>query len=176
MVHVSFDVVDNFYQRIPMYQITNENNSIKRVCVTNSIRNSLEDVPGSYKILHNMYKLKLPLIIHAYYMTSKNFLISEKIHEYVPDIDTTKEIWILDTPNTVRRIDYEIVDPDFVSYDGMILLMNYKLKRVKFQDNVMNLFNSIDCGNLLELCDIIKEIGYGKFIYEFGDILIQRIK
>lgn len=79
MVHVSFDVVDNFYQRIPMYQITNENNSIKRVCVTNSIRNSLEDVPGSYKILHNMYKLKLPLIIHAYYMTSNNFLISEKI-------------------------------------------------------------------------------------------------
>ena len=174
MVHVSFDVVDNFYPRIPMYQITNENNSIKRICVTNSIRNSLEDVPGLYRILHNMQKLKLPLIIHAYYMVSKSFFISDEIHKYVPDANTTKEIWILDKPNTVRRIDYEIVDPDFIMCDGMILLMNYKLKRVKFQDNVMNLFNSIDCGNLSELCDIIKEIGYGKFIYEFGDILIQR--
>lgn len=54
MVHVSFDVVDNFYPQIPMHQIINENNSIKRICVTNSIRNSLEDVPGSYRILHNM--------------------------------------------------------------------------------------------------------------------------
>lgn len=100
--------------------------------------------------------------------------ISIGIHECVTDVNTTKEIWILDTPNTVRRIDYEIVDPDFISYNGMILLMNYKLKRVKFQDNVMNLFNSIDYGDLSKLHDVIKEIGYGKFIYEFGDILIQR--
>lgn len=123
-----------------------------------------------------MQKLKLPLIIHAYYMVSKSFLISDEIHEYVPDVDTTKEIWILDTPNTVRRIDYEIVDPDFIMCDGMILLMNYKLKRVKFQDNVMNLFNSIDCKNLSELRNIIQKVGYGRFIYEFGDMLIQKKK
>ena len=123
-----------------------------------------------------MQKLKLPLIIHAYYMVSKSFLISDEIHEYVPDVNTTKEIWILDKPNTVKRVDYEIIDPDFISYNGMILLMNYKLKRVKFQDNVMNLFNSIDCKNLSELRNIIQKIGYGRFIYEFGDILIQRIK
>lgn len=176
MVHVSFDVVDNFYPQIPMRQIINENNSIKRICVTNSIRNSLEDVPGSYRILHNMQKLKLPLIIHAYYMVSKSFLISDEIHEYVPDVNTTKEIWILDKPNTVKRVDYEIIDPDFISYNGMILLMNYKLKRVKFQDNVMNLFNSIDCKNLSELRNIIQKIGYGRFIYEFGDMLIQKKK
>lgn len=109
-------------------------------------------------------------------MVSKSFLISDEIHEYVPDVNTTKEIWILDKPNTVKRVDYEIIDPDFISYNGMILLMNYKLKRVKFQDNVMNLFNSIDCKNLSELRNIIQKIGYGRFIYEFGDILIQRIK
>ena len=119
MVHVSFDVVDNFYPRIPMHQIINENKSIKRICVTNSIRNSLEDVPGSYRILHNMQKLKLPLIIHAYYMVSKSFLISDEIHEYVPDVSTTKEIWILDKPNTVKRVDYEIIDPDFISYNEL---------------------------------------------------------
>ena len=123
-----------------------------------------------------MQKLKLPLIIHAYYMVSKSFLISDEIHEYVPDVNTTKEIWILDKPNTVKRVDYEIIDPDFISYNGMILLINYKLKRVKLQDNVMNLFNSIDCKNLSELRNIIQKIGYGRFIYEFGDILIQRIK
>ncbi|MFR0829837.1 MAG: hypothetical protein ACLSGM_00755 [Thomasclavelia sp.] len=123
-----------------------------------------------------MQKLKLPLIIHAYYMVSKSFLISDEIHEYVPDVNTTKEIWILDKPNTVKRVDYEIIDPDFISYNGMILLMNYKLKRVKFQDNVMNLFNSIDCKNLSELRNIIQKIGYGRFIYEFGDMLIQKKK
>lgn len=61
MVHVSFDVVDNFYPQIPMHQIINENNSIKRICVTNSIRNSLEDVPGSYRILHNMAEIKIAI-------------------------------------------------------------------------------------------------------------------
>ena len=174
MVHVSFDVVDEFCPRVPRNRLSEENNDINRICVTDSIHRSIENVPGCYKILYNMNELNLPLIIHGYYMNSQNIVYPNQ--EYVPDLNITKEAWVMSKPDKVRRIDYEIVDPKFVFQDNMVLLKDYRLKRIKFQDNAIIFLNTFkdDIAEIYDiLYDFITEIGYGKFIYEVGNRWIE---
>lgn len=70
MVHVSFDLVDNFVPRLPKQIATNEDRTVKRICVAPSLRNALMAIPKARQVVHTLKRIGLPVILHAYYLNS----------------------------------------------------------------------------------------------------------
>ena len=65
MVHVSFDLVDEFIPRVPKQRCEGENNTIKRICVAPSIIEALNAIPQAGFVVRNMKSLGLPCLIGA---------------------------------------------------------------------------------------------------------------
>ena len=145
LIHVSFDEVENFTPRVPQQRCPNEDETIPRICVAPTIRNALWAIPQSGEVIHYMKMLNLPVIIHAYYIKCDQFLMPEEIVDKVPDAMGTKEMWVTEIPDSVRRVDFELVDPLTITQKDMNgicerIVMGYaSLNRVKFQDNWRNL-------------------------------------
>jgi len=147
MIHVSFDNVNNFIPRIPAQCCPNEDITIPRICVSNTITNALRSIPQAGEVLHNMKELGIPILIQVYYLKSNNTLTNEDILKYVPDAEATNESWILEAPSSSYHTTYEITDflaplrtDMFGVKEHRLLLADYK--RVKRQDNWDN-FNKI---------------------------------
>ena len=144
MVHVSFDLVSQFKPRIPEQRIEGiytEDSRTKRICVAPTILRALQSIPQSALVLQYMQRLKVPLVIHAYYLTGNFYRPSV---EEVPDALLTQEHWLLEEPESVLRKDYEIMhyssvevmDSNHATFD---VLTSIQLKPSKFMDNYVNL-------------------------------------
>lgn len=144
MVHVSFDLVDSFYPRVPEQRIEGtieEDQITKRICVSTSILSALRGIPQAAEVLDWMEKLGLPKVIHAYYLTGEVYYPTE---EQVPDRSWTYEHWLLDPPKAVIRKDYLITKCDTLKHTDINgnsheIILNAKLEPIKFQDNIDNL-------------------------------------
>ena len=82
MVHVSFDLVDEFIPRIPSQRIEgtyNEEAKTKRICVSGDIHKAVRAIPQFAQVLNYMKALGLPLLIHAYYMKSDSIYRFSKV-------------------------------------------------------------------------------------------------
>lgn len=111
MVHVTFDLVNEFIPRIPEQRIEgmyNEDSKTARICVSGDIHKAVRAIPQFAQVLNYMKALELPLLIHAYYMKSES-IYKPTILE-VPDVNWTDEFWILESPDKVYRRDYIITD------------------------------------------------------------------
>ena len=146
LIHVSFDLVKEFIPRVPKQRCPEEDGTIPRICVSPSLEKCLQAVPQAGEVLHQMKELGLPLIIHGYYMECKHPLYD--VSKYVGDAEATGEMWILDKPDKIRRIDYEVIFDDFLWYTDAYgakqrFPVGMKFKRVKYQDNMMNFLDMI---------------------------------
>lgn len=143
-VHVTFDHVGKFVPRVPKQRAPGEDKSIARICVAPSIRQACKALPQFGQVVDFMKKTGLPAIIHVYYLESDHIMDNEKVAHYVPDAIATGEMWILDIPQSVKRIDYEITEfsgaltQDHIGHE-IFEVKSMKLKRCKFQSNKLNL-------------------------------------
>lgn len=79
MVHVSFDLVDEFIPRVPKQRCEGENNTIKRICVAPSIIEALNAIPQAGLVVRNMKSLGLPVIIHCYYLKADKVMSNDEV-------------------------------------------------------------------------------------------------
>lgn len=141
MIHVSFDVVEKFVPRIPIKdaRLPGEDDETPRICVAPSILCCLKGMPSADTIIDNLLKAKLPVIIHAYYLSSDSIMSNAEILRKVPDAYLTHESWILKEPDKVRRIDYQLTDPCEVqrtlAWCEHLKYGTCGLKRIPYTDN-----------------------------------------
>lgn len=147
-IHVSFDIVDEFIPRVPRQRCPGEDGTIPRICVTEDILNAVNAVPQAGLVMENMKNLGLPVIIHAYYLTGKG-MEKEEVQKYVPDAKMTGEFWLTEKPESVRRVDYEIVDfttetvKDPFGHD-LTAVVTISFSECEYQDNVENFLHSFE--------------------------------
>ena len=145
MVHVTFDLVNEFIPRIPEQRIEgmyNEDSKTARICVSGDIHKAVRAIPQFAQVLNYMKALGLPLLIHAYYMKSES-IYKPTILE-VPDVNWTDEFWILESPEKVYRKDYIITDYKTIHLKDLNganaeFVSSIHFKPAAYQDNYQNL-------------------------------------
>ena len=156
LIHVSFDEVEQFIPRIPEQICPGEDNTIPRICAAPSVIKALQAIPQAGEVIYYMQRIGAPVIIHAYYLESQSVLTPDQIADKVPDALATGETWITEIPESVRRFDYEIVNPFIIKKkdgNGIVerFLVGYDfLKRVDYQDNWRNLARKMGRGKRAE--------------------------
>lgn len=183
MVHVSFDLVDEFIPKVPKQRCKGENDTIKRICVAPSIIEALNAIPQAGLVVRNMKSLGLPVIIHCYYLKADKVMSNDEVQKYVPDAEFTGEMWILEKPKAVNRVDYEITD--CIVKQGVDVFGNEmfevrfpEIKRVKYQSNIDDFFKvfSYSPSKERKLREIFEKQGYRKVMANFDDEIIERAK
>lgn len=144
MVHVSFDLVEEFTPRVPAQRGPNEDDTIPRICVAPDINSALQAIPQAGETINAMKTLEIPIIIHAYYLKSDCVLLPEQIADKVGDAIATGEMWIMEKPQSVYRVDYEIINSFIITIEDMYgtigkFIIGGDKRRVRFQDNWWNL-------------------------------------
>lgn len=99
--HVSMDLElgeKEFVPRIPKYRCEDEDNTIKRVCVCPTLKDSLGAFPYKGHYVNNLMRRRNENYL-AYYeipVGSLNYKTDKEIHDLVPDSHITKEHWVLE--------------------------------------------------------------------------------
>ena len=182
MVHVSFDLVDEFIPRVPKQRCKGENSTIKRICVAPSIIEALNAIPQAWLVVRNMKSLGLPVIIHCYYLKADKVMSNDEVRKYVPDAKATGEVWILEEPKIITRIDYEITD--CIVKQGVDAFGNEQfevrfpeIKQVKYQSNIDNFFKVFSRSpNERKMREIFEKQSYRKVLANFDDEIIEKAK
>lgn len=182
MIHVSFDLVDEFIPRVPKHRCEGENNTIKRICVAPSIIEALNAIPQAGLVVRNMKSLGLPVIIHCYYLKADKVMSNDEVQKYVPDAEFTREMWILEKPKAVNRIDYEITD--CIVKQGVDVFGNEQfevrlpeIERIKHQSNIDNFFKVFYHNpNERKMRGIFEKQSYRKVLATFDDEIIEKAK
>lgn len=148
MVHVSFDLVESFFPRVPPQRLKTEDATIPRICVAPNVLFALRSIPQCGNVMQVMKQLGLPIIVHTYYLKSENVIDNETVQKYVDDAYVTGEMWLTDPPESVYRVDYQITDflapmmtDKFGNREHFVFIAD--MKRCKYQDNWDNLFGSL---------------------------------
>lgn len=147
-VHVSFDPVDEFVPRVPENRCPGENDSIPRICMAGDVISALNAMPGGALAAARMAAIGLKPIVHAYYLKGGRVLEGDAVRRLVPDAYATGEAWFLDSPSSVRRMDWLLDDPAIICLnqheqdgaDRCYCIIGAKLKLTPFTDNWDQLF------------------------------------
>ena len=182
MVHVSFDLVDEFIPRVPKQRCEGENDTIQRICVAPSIIEALNAIPQAGLVVRNMKSLGLPVIIHCYYLKADKVMRNEEVQKYVPDATATREMWILEKPKAMNRVDYEITG--CIVKQGVDAFGNEQfevrlpeIKRVKYQSNIDIFFKVFGRNpNERKMREIFEKQSYRKVLANFDDDIIEKAK
>lgn len=182
MVHVSFDLVEEFIPRVPKQICPNEDSTTPRICVAPDKLSALQAIPQAGEVIHTMKVIGMPVIIHAYYLKSDAVLMPEQIADKVPDAEATGEMWITDIPKSVYRIDYEIVFsyvPKRIDRNGTSerFVLYADFKRIKHQENWKNLaYKSAKTSKAAEYFKKNKpDISFRTFISNMDDELLKSL-
>ena len=161
LIHCSFDEVYSFEPRVPRSRTEHEDDQIKRICVSPTIRQCLDAMPKAGNVIRFMKEVGMPVVVHAYYLEANH--VEYDTRDYVPDADCTGEMWILEKPKDWKRIDYELQSfglREGKDRNGSDITWIYGAcpVRHKYQDN---------------LRELIEGIGedYGKFRKDFPNVL-----
>lgn len=180
LIHVSFDIVPRLVPRVPNSRLDDEDSTIKRICVTDSVQKSLQAVPDSGEILYAMEKLGLPLLIHAYYLEADPDMVrrTDEIVSMVPDASFTGECWVLSEPVQKRRVDYEVISPIIHKVkmpDGTYkrVLFGCGIKRVKYGDNKQNFCDLFHVHVSDAIYKFIQETYFGCIMKNIGEELYE---
>lgn len=124
--------------------------------------------------METMKELKLPIIVHAYYLKGEFFY--NPTEEQVPDVSVTGEHWLLQNPDSVYRRDYEVTDfltrrlKDMNGKEEPFLI-GAQIKQVKYQENGLNFAKKFQLNE-----DIVSSVAFRSLIVNCGDELIEILK
>ena len=137
LIHVSFDEVEQFIPRIPEQICPGEDNTTPRICAAPSVIKALQAIPQAGEVIYYMWRIGVPIIIHAYYLESPSVLTPDQIADKVPDALATGETWITEIPESVRRFDYEdALDEEIREYQMDRVALATALKVIANQPTV----------------------------------------
>lgn len=179
LIHVSFDQISEFVPRIPNNRCPGEDAAIPRICVAPTIVDALNAIPCAGYVLNYMRELDLPIILHAYYLESSHVLSNDKVQKFVPDAVATRELWVLDKPEKVRRIDYEltgfIADPFTDQFGNAAFhISGVSLKKCPFSSNTENLLDRYSIvSNRNKLRNMFRENTYRASMANIGKELVE---
>ena len=188
-VHCSWDILepDSLVPRIPKTRIdgpnVKEDDTVPRICVSDTVQRALMAMPGTGKIIKNMQKYKVPVIIHAYYLEQDRKSIRRPRKSEVPDVELTGECWMLKPPISVIRRDYLVKNPAIESIQDlngtdMEALCGCTLKPVKFQSNFQNFLDSLPLTKYAgapDVKDLKKAASFRTFMQNMDEELYQMV-
>lgn len=139
LVHLSFEKIGEFTPRIPMYIRPEENNSIERICLSNTIENALGAVPwfGSGGCPENiMSDIGSKIIFVHEFEIEENFL--KKPEEVlligsVSDAVLNKEYWYVGDKNLTPSRVYTISITDY--YEEEVNILSPNLQKIYDEEN-----------------------------------------
>lgn len=173
-IHVSFDVVDTFKPRVPKSRIEGEDDTIPRICVANRLLDCINAMPSGPETMRAMQQLGLPVVIHAYYMQAQEIWNTEAIIRYVPDARCYGESWIRTVPTHVRRVDYQVLKPQFYqTKTGPLKLLGAQFKRCPFLDNVTGLADLFHLHDSSTFAGLMRKYGYAKVMFNMKDEFLK---
>lgn len=190
LVHCSWDRLDmnSFVPRVPQTRIEGcvacEDNVTPRICVADSVVNALKAMPRSGEIIKKMRKLRLPIIIHAYYLEQENKYVYCPTEDQVPDVKVTGEKWLLKAPKKVKRKDY-IVEHALVlpckdaNNKHTDVLLSCIIKPTYLQSNYQNYLNSLPFAKYISVAKVETWKTYASFrelILSMDDEFSQLLK
>mgnify|MGYP004458291345 FL=1 len=173
-IHVSFDVVDAFKPRVPKSRIEGEDDTIPRICVANRLLDCINAMPSGPETMRAMRQLGLPVVIHAYYMQAQEIWNTDAIIQYVPDARCYGESWIRTVPTHVRRVDYQVLKPQFYqTKNGPLKLLGAQFKRCPFLDNVTGLADLFHLHDSSTFAGLMRKYGYAKVMFNMKDEFLK---
>lgn len=173
-IHVSFDVVDAFKPRVPKSRIEGEDDTIPRICVANRLLDCINAMPSGPETMRAMRQLGLPVVIHAYYMQAQEIWNTDTIIQYVPDARCYGESWIRTVPTHVRRVDYQVLKPQFYqTKTGPLKLLGAQFKRCPFLDNVTGLADLFHLYDSSTFAGLMRKYGYAKVMFNMKDEFLK---
>ena len=152
LYHVSLEPIAQFVPRIPKNVTSGENQTIARICLSESVTNCINKMPGHASSLIGLKLCDIDPIIYIYEFrirsNNKHLLTPEDLHDMVPDFDG--EYWLTKTPKAIRE--YKALVTDFhanhmVDQDGNEF---YTIKDLKYhfvsdsRDNRQSLIDKVD--------------------------------
>lgn len=180
-IHVSLDIVERFVPRIPEHRIPGEDGTIPRICVSDRLLDCINAMPAGPEALQIMERLRVPLVIHAYYMQAEQVLPTKEITRYVPDAEWSHESWLLTEPTKVYRVDYHVVNPQFFKpKTGPLKLLGADFKRCPFTDNTKVLASRLGVQEKSKFMELVNKYGLSCVLYnmwkDFQAVLQMREK
>lgn len=178
LIHCSFDVITSFEPRVPTSRTDFEDDKIKRICVTPTIRQCLTAMPRAGESIRWILSIGMPVVIHAYYLEADRVEYDTK--EYVLDAEITDEFWILEKPKDWKRIDYEItscslIDSKDIYGKPMVKVCNVSLRRTAYTDNLRELIE----GSGMDYDDFrknIPDVSFGLLARNHNEELAELIR
>lgn len=96
--HVSMDVSlekeREFIPRIPVYRCEGENSTISRICVCRKLEEAISAFPYKNIFVNRIKPRNKRNYLTTYKLESNDYVLSEDLKEYVPDVHLTNEYWI----------------------------------------------------------------------------------
>lgn len=154
--HVSLEKVKDgiFTPRIPKTTIKEENDTIPRICFSESIECCLGSMPNGAEVLQMLIektrKVNLPALLYVYELDldslkrGKDYWMPKKVSKYVPDGFFFSEYWVLKPVKCkygvidVKSFEFCKVLLDEKNQIGAKIISNLKYERVTDKKGILN--------------------------------------
>lgn len=107
LYHVSLEPVCHLIPRVPESRAPGEDNTRKRICLSTSIENCINAMPGSGSSLLCLRRLGITPVLFVYRVQVRwnaDYLVyPHQIKHLVCDAEETKEHWLLKSPSFISR-------------------------------------------------------------------------
>ena len=132
----------------------------------------------SYLTCVNLGELGLPIILHVYTLTGDHIMDNLKVRQYVPDAELSGEVWLLEKPTSVKRIDYEITDFDTktfidVNRNEICCIYNPVTRVCAYSSNRENFIEEFHPSNRKWFLELFEKYSYRTVMFNIGKDLIQ---
>lgn len=110
LFHISSDILDAetklFTPRVPENRCDDEDDTIPRICFSDSVLDCIKAIPDSYDGVYNRVRLQkergIPALFSVYSIDEKklskdNILTPEQLQHLIPDALQNSEYWIINT-------------------------------------------------------------------------------
>lgn len=96
--HVSMDISlekeKEFIPRIPVYRCEDEDSTIPRICVCRKLEEAISAFPYKRIFVNRIMYRNVRNYLTMYKIESNDYILSEDLKKYVPDVHLTNECWI----------------------------------------------------------------------------------
>lgn len=96
--HISMDISSEkekeFIPRIPFYRCELEDGTIPRICVCKKLEEAISAFPYKSLFVNKSMRTNMRNYLAMYKIESNDYILSEELKDYIPDVHLTNECWI----------------------------------------------------------------------------------
>lgn len=117
LYHVSYNKIDRFTPRIPQNRCPGENDSIPRICLSDSIEGCINALPCSAEPIRRAMNAdaSIGLFVYTFYPEDEEtILCPEQISHMVPDALDNHEYWLMAEPDYFEETECRVISAEFI--------------------------------------------------------------